>query len=371
MGEFNPTPRPPTGFMTKPTVTVLIDTYNHERFIEEAIVSVLEQDFPGSEMEILVVDDGSTDRTPDIVRKFEPRLRLMRKENGGQASAFNAGIPEARGEFVTFLDGDDWWAKNKLSRVVEALSADPAIGMVGHGIAVVHRDGTQQTEILREGFRFRANTLEGALLFRLRKSLLGTSRMTLRRDLLRRIGTVPEELRIEADEYLFTLAAILAETEILPDVLTFYRMHDSNAFQILGDNLERAHQRKEILLALVSALSGALSENSVGQPVRDALLGVLQAELDQARLMLEGGWSWETAKTEWTLYRILSPRATLPHRMFKLGTSFIALFLPPRTFYRWRALATKCERYRRVRQAIFPKDHPQHVEHQTARSCGS
>ena len=56
--------------MTKPLVTVLIDTYNHERFIEKAIVSVLEQDFPSDKMEILVVDDGSTDRTPEIVREI-------------------------------------------------------------------------------------------------------------------------------------------------------------------------------------------------------------------------------------------------------------------------------------------------------------
>ncbi|MGA6957802.1 MAG: glycosyltransferase family A protein, partial [Candidatus Acidiferrales bacterium] len=98
----------------KPAVTVLIDTYNHERFIEEAIVSVLEQDFPQSDMEVLVVDDGSTDRTPEIVAKFEPRVRLIRKANGGQASAFNAGIPQACGEIVSFLDGDDWWARNKL-----------------------------------------------------------------------------------------------------------------------------------------------------------------------------------------------------------------------------------------------------------------
>ncbi len=78
--------------MAKIFASVLIDTYNHERFIEQAIVSVLEQDFPAADREIIVVDDGSTDRTAEIVRKFEPHVRLLRKENGGQASAFNAGF---------------------------------------------------------------------------------------------------------------------------------------------------------------------------------------------------------------------------------------------------------------------------------------
>lgn len=102
--------------MTSPSVTALIDTYNHERFIEQAITSVFDQGFPASEMEILVVDDGSTDRTPDIVREFEPRVRLIRKSNGGQASVFNVGIAQARGQIVAFLDADDWWAPPKLTK---------------------------------------------------------------------------------------------------------------------------------------------------------------------------------------------------------------------------------------------------------------
>ena len=89
--------------MTTPLISVLIDTYNHERFLEQAIVSVLEQNFPASEMEIVVVDDGSTDSTPSIVEKFLPRLRYIRKKNGGQASAFNVAIPELRARSSHFL----------------------------------------------------------------------------------------------------------------------------------------------------------------------------------------------------------------------------------------------------------------------------
>ena len=123
--------------MSRPYVTALIDTYNHESFIEEAIKSVLEQDFPASEMEILVVDDGSTDSTPELIRKFQPRARLLRKINGGQASAFNAGIPEARGEIVAFLDGDDWWAPGKLTAVTSTFAANADVGLVGHGVTQV------------------------------------------------------------------------------------------------------------------------------------------------------------------------------------------------------------------------------------------
>src|ERR1700722_4203120 len=119
--------------MSKPFVTVLIDTYNHAGFIAEAIESVLQQDFSGESMEILVVDDGSSDGTAEVVGKFAPRVRLISKANGGQASAFNAGIPEARGKIVAFLDGDDWWAAGKLEKVLAAFGDDPRVGLVGHG----------------------------------------------------------------------------------------------------------------------------------------------------------------------------------------------------------------------------------------------
>src|SRR5260370_903022 len=146
-------------------VSVLIDTYNHERFIEQAIVSVLEQDFPDAEREIIVVDDGSTDGTSEIVKKFEPRVRLLRKMNGGQASAFNAGIPECKGEIVAFLDGDDWWAPGKLQAVAGALASEPSIGLVGHGITEVFPDGGQHVQFLKEVHRFRVHSEAGGRAF--------------------------------------------------------------------------------------------------------------------------------------------------------------------------------------------------------------
>src|SRR5579862_2861651 len=113
--------------MPRAFLSVLIDTYNHERYIEEALSSVLAQDFPAADREILVVDDGSTDRTPEIVAKFAPEVRLLRKPNGGQASAFNFAIPQCRGEIISTLDGDDWWVQGKLTAVENAFEALPSV----------------------------------------------------------------------------------------------------------------------------------------------------------------------------------------------------------------------------------------------------
>jgi len=349
--------------MARPFVSVLIDTYNHERFIEKAIVSVLEQDFPAAEREILVVDDGSNDGTPEIVRKFEPAVRLLRKTNGGQASAFNAGIPTCQGDIVAFLDGDDWWAPKKLERVTQALAVNPALGIVGHGIVVVGRDGSEQSEILREGFQFRANTIEGGKLFRRRGAFLGTSRMTIRGELLRRIGKVPESIQIQADEYLFTLASVLAHVEILPEALTYYRLHDANNFQITSrPEPTKLRNKQKSLEELAKTLSQKLEEFCIDAQVIRMVLAFTQASGDQLRLMLDGGWPWETFKTEWTLYRIVHPDAPRAHQLFKSLMLLGALATTPRGYYRVQRTLAQSGLYRRVRKRWFPIPEMQHIE---------
>jgi glycosyltransferase involved in cell wall biosynthesis len=351
-----------------PTVTVLVDTYNHERFIEEALASVVEQDFPASEMEILVVDDGSTDRTPETIEKFAPRVRLLRKANGGQASAFNFGIPEARGEIVAFLDGDDWWARNKLSRVVEAMAADPEVGIVGHGIVIVHRDGSQQMDVLREGYHFRADTVEGAKLFRRRGAFLGTSRMTIRRNLLGRIGPVPERIRVQADEYLFTLAAILAYARILEEPLTFYRLHESNAFQNREFDLERERQKQQALAMLVSSLRERLDREGIEKKVCEAALAYTQASCDRLQLAINGGWPWQTASAESRLYEVSHPEASVAHRIFKSLSLLGALAVPPRTYYRWQRELSGSPWYLRIRKSLLPIPRMPHLRQTTGNS---
>jgi hypothetical protein len=348
--------------MIKPFVSVLIDTYNHERFIEEAIASVREQDFSRSDMEVLVVDDGSTDRTPEIVRKFEPNLRLLRKANGGQASAFNVGIPECKGEIVAFLDGDDWWVKSKLTSVAEAMSGDSSVGIVGHGIVVVGRDGHHQSETLREGFRFRADTMEGARLLRRRGSFLGTSRMTIRANVLGHIGPVPKPIVVQADEYLSTLSSVLTDARILQEPLTYYRYHESNAFQVSGFDQAKLRHKQKSLAVLARSLSEQLDRHGIEPQVRDAIVEYTQAAADQLRLMLDGGWSWETARTEWSIYRVTHPDAPFSHRAFKLLTLTGALAVTPRSFYSIQRRIAGNDLYQRARRRWLPIPEMTHVK---------
>jgi glycosyltransferase involved in cell wall biosynthesis len=348
--------------LAKCFVSVLIDTYNHERFIEQAIVSVLEQDFPAAEREIIVVDDGSADRTPKIVRKFEPRVRLLRKENGGQASAFNAGIPECRGEIVAFLDGDDWWAPGKLRAVSSVLTGDASIGLVGHGITEVFPDGSEHSHLLNELQRFRIDSEAGARTFRLRKSFLGTSRMTIRASLLRQIAQVPEPLTIEADEYLFTLAAFFSDASILRESLTFYRLHAENAFQIANSSKDAIRRKQTVLEALAESLKARFETEGAEERVIRIVLETIETEADLIRLSLDPRFPWETIRTELRNYRIMHPDATFPHLLFKYLSLVPSCLMTSRSYYFLRERFARNHLYQKAREKWLPLLKHSHVD---------
>jgi hypothetical protein len=339
--------------MTTPAITALIDTFNHERFIEQAVESVLHQDFPVSEMEILVVDDGSTDRTPDLVRKFEPRVRLIRKTNGGQASAFNTGIPEGRGEIIAFLDGDDWWAPNKISCIAEAFEKNPQVGMIGHGFVQTSRESERviSSPIPRP---LRLDSVDSAHLFRLHRCYLGTSRLALRTSIAREVVPIPESLVFEADEYLFTVAGVLSPFIILPDPLTYYRAHGDSLYLATGSNRNGTRRKQQILAALATDLRKGLSTRNVSPEVTECILEIVEAEALQLRLMLDGGAPWETVRTETTIYRVLHSHASWPQRIYHHLAFLPAYVLPPNWFYRARRWITSQPWYEHSRRSLLP-----------------
>lgn len=114
--------------MTRTTVSVVIPTYNYGRYVGDAIDSALAQTVPP--LEVVVVDDGSTDDTPAVLARYGDRIRVVRQENQGLSAARNTGIREARGEWVAFLDSDDAFHPRKLELQLAALAARPDLHLL-------------------------------------------------------------------------------------------------------------------------------------------------------------------------------------------------------------------------------------------------
>lgn len=247
--------------MPKPYITALIDTYNQGRFVEEAIESVLAQDFPMSEVEIIVVDDGSTDDTPERIRRFAGRIRYLRKPNGGQASALNAGFAAATGQIIAFLDGDDTWRLDKLAKVAQALEAQPSAVLCYHPMVYVNERVGQV--LSHSGF----NAISGDVLSCLEKTLLygsiSTSSMALRREFVAPIFPIPKSMRIYADSYLAYLAIFLGPVVAVPDALTLYRMHETNLASLKQPSPEKLAQRAHSFENARQAMHAWLCDHNV------------------------------------------------------------------------------------------------------------
>ncbi|MBP5405536.1 glycosyltransferase family 2 protein [bacterium] len=106
--------------MKKPLVSVIIPTFNRANVIKRAVISVLNQTF--TDFECIVVDDGSTDETDSVLSEFSGKIRAVKKENRGVAAARNSGAELAEGNFIAFLDSDDEWKKEKLSRQISYMN---------------------------------------------------------------------------------------------------------------------------------------------------------------------------------------------------------------------------------------------------------
>jgi hypothetical protein len=224
---------------------------------------------------------------------------------------------------------------------VDVMLANPSLGVLGHGIVESARDGTERRVAQDNSERFTLNSLVTVRLFRLRKAYLGTSRMAFRADLLRQIGPIPTSLTIEADEYLFTLGAALSEVIILPDTLTYYRLHGTNLYNSAVGRIASLRLKQTVLAALAEALKRELPGRGVPADASDCVVEIVRAEADQMRLILDGGAPWETVRTENTLYKILHGDSSRSHRLFRWTTMLPAYVLPPRWFYavrRWLAV---------------------------------
>jgi glycosyltransferase involved in cell wall biosynthesis len=328
----------------RPLITALVDTYNHECYIEQALVSVLEQGLSSAELEIVAVDDGSTDTTPEIIRKFAPRVKHVRKANGGQASAFNAGFAEAHGQIIATLDGDDWWAKGKLNAVVNALEANPSIGAVSHGYYEFHED-TQEVKLCvppHAGI-LSLDTRDAIHEARIAWPYLLPSALTLRRRVMEWIMPIPEEMVFMADSVL-QCAAMVMGTMVLKEPLSYYRYHARNLYAVDTKDTTKLRRRSEMGELVYSQLYQRLLELGVPLEKVTALVYPSWIAVKRINLGTFGGSRWKTFRTEMQAFHSEYRHPSPGYSFFKYAIVGVStLLLPPRWFYYMRDQYSKRE----------------------------
>jgi len=202
-----------------PKVSVVIPVYNREKYVAVAIDSILSQTF--SDFELLVVDDGSTDRTIDVVLSYsDPRIRLVRNNaNRGVATTRNKGIQLARGEYLAFLDSDDWAYPKRLAKQIAFLDNHPDYAAVGSWIEWMSEEGRPSGRIKRKP------TSPGEIAaWRLFQQGIENSASMARTDMLRAYRH-REEFDICEDFELWARIAAHHKLATLPEVLVRRRMH--------------------------------------------------------------------------------------------------------------------------------------------------
>ena len=255
-------------------VSVIINNYNYGHFLGAAIDSALTQTY--APIEVVVVDDGSTDDSRNVIAGYGSRIRAVLKVNGGQASAFNAGFAASTGAVICMLDADDFFSSNKVERIVQAFTAHPEIGWVFHPVSRIFDDG----QTIFSPLIARTMTLDHRKPAS-RGKLPGppgpvTSGLALSRGLLDQILPMAEAIRITADNYLIFLAEALAPGVYLKEALASQRIHGANHYTyrrdrilqarvhlLIADNMRRRFPRLSLLSNHIFARSLALYATSL------------------------------------------------------------------------------------------------------------
>jgi glycosyltransferase involved in cell wall biosynthesis len=210
-------------------ISVVIPVNNGAKFLAAALSSIMRQTYHPSE--VIVVDDGSTDASPDIAAEFGPPIRVLRCEHRGAACALNVGIAEARGELLTFLDADDLWADDNLECQSEALRSDSSIDAVfGRVVQFTDLDCrvSEPNEIRQRS-----------------KSFVGINKisMLIRRASFDRIGPFNETVIADFPEWYARALCSGIRIKCLESVVAFRRVHRNNTTRLQRESIEDDYLR--------------------------------------------------------------------------------------------------------------------------------
>ena len=211
-----------TSETSHPKISIIIPSYNCAQYIIEAVESIFEQEY--SSFEVIVVDDGSTDTTREVLEPYQERIRYVNQDNAGAAAARNEGIRLARGECIGFLDADDFFLPGKLTEQMAIFEHHPSAGAVFSGKRIVNRSGSclSETEPWKWCDDFSLETVLLSL-----PAYLGS--LVVRRSWVESLHGFDPELRQTEDlDFFWRLALAGCRFVWLPKVTVAYRLHETN-----------------------------------------------------------------------------------------------------------------------------------------------
>ena len=199
-------------------VSVVIPTYNRAHFIVDAIESVLNQSYPS--IEILIIDDGSTDDTDKVLENYNDKITLIKQANQGVSSARNNGISHANGDYVAFLDSDDIWAEDKITKQINIFNEYPRTGLVTGGWFFINSKG----EVV--GSQNAENTFISKEYIEIYNACGSPSNCLIKKSVLDEVGHFDVNLSCSEDRELFMRIAQISELRSVLEPTVYMRMHD-------------------------------------------------------------------------------------------------------------------------------------------------
>lgn len=224
---------------TTPLVSIIINNYNYEIFLPGAIDSALAQTYDN--VEVIVVDDGSTDGSREIISGYGDRIVPIFQENGKQGAAFNNGFAKSTGDIILFLDSDDYLFEHALEKIVSVWQ--PELSKVHYRLQIVGTQGEilgpcypPQHQPLASGEVWKELFESGAY------TGVSTSGNAISRHALAEVTPIPYEYRTTSDDYLSTLIPFYGEVAAVDEPLGAYRIHTSNQWALVDVSGDRFHR---------------------------------------------------------------------------------------------------------------------------------
>jgi glycosyltransferase involved in cell wall biosynthesis len=232
---------------TPPSVDIVVNNFNYGLFLGTAIDSALAQTY--EHVHVIVVDDGSTDDSREVMASYGDRIEPVLKDNGGQASAMNAGLIRSRGDIVIFLDADDALLPHAAERVAASFRARPDAAKTHYRMTVVDADGVPTGELKPpRHLALPSGDLRRRMVrFPFDLAWLPTSGNAFAGDVLRKVTPIPEEeYPILADYYIVLVSALFGPVEAIEEPLAQMRLHGGNRHQPMDASLDLGHLRRTI-----------------------------------------------------------------------------------------------------------------------------